>query len=99
MGSQVRADVTGPSISEMMKEVKGMLSKEITNDELKLAKQSISRSLPAYFETTQSTVATVGDLYLYDLPPDYYQDCRSASTPCSRPTSSQPPRPTFCLTR
>jgi zinc protease len=73
VGSQVRADVTGPSISEIVKEVKGMLSKEVTDDELKLAKESISRSLPAYFETTQSTVATVGDLYLYELPPDYYQ--------------------------
>jgi zinc protease len=74
VGSQVRTDVTGPAVSEIMKEVKGMLEKEVTDDELRLAKESISRSLPAYFQTTSSTVATIGDLYLFDLPPDYYQE-------------------------
>ena len=50
-----------------------MLDREITPDELKLAKESISRTLPAYFEGVQSTAGTIGDLYLFDLPPDYYQ--------------------------
>jgi zinc protease len=74
VGSAVRTDVTGPAVGEIMKEVKGMLAKEVSEEELRLAKESISRSLPAYFQTTQSTVATIGDLYLFDLPPDYYQE-------------------------
>jgi len=74
VGSQVRTDVTGPAVGEIMKEVKGMLEKPVSEEELRLAKESISRSLPAYFQTTQSTVATIGDLYLFDLPPDYYQE-------------------------
>jgi zinc protease len=69
----VRADATGGSIRESLKEARGMLEKEITPDELKLAKESVSRTLPAYFESVQSTVGTIGDLYLFDLPPDYYQ--------------------------
>jgi zinc protease len=73
-GSQVRTDVTGPAVGEIMKEVKGMLGKEVSEEELRLAKESISRSLPAYFQTPSSTVATIGDLYLFDLPPDYYQE-------------------------
>jgi zinc protease len=71
--SEVRVDATGKSIEESLKEAKGMLDKPVTPDELKLAKESIARSLPAYFQNTSSTAGTVGDLYLYDLPPDYYQ--------------------------
>jgi zinc protease len=74
LAAQVRADVTGASVSEMIKEAKGMLEKEVTPDELKLAKESISRALPAQFMTTQSTAGTIGSLFLYDLPPDYYQN-------------------------
>ena len=74
VNSQVRTDVTGPAVAEIMKEVKGMMAKEVSDEELRLAKESISRSLPAYFQTTSSTVATIGDLYLFDLPPDYYQE-------------------------
>ena len=73
MGTGVRTDVTGPAIGEVMKEVNGMMEKPVTEDELKLAKESIARSLPAYFETTSSTVATIANLHLFDLPPDYYQ--------------------------
>ena len=71
--TQVRVDATGASVRESLKEAKGMLEKPVTTDELKLAKESISRTLPAYFQNTSSTAGTVGDLYLYDLPPDYYQ--------------------------
>ena len=72
-GASVRTDVTGRSVEESFKEVNGMLKSEVSPDELKLAKESISRSLPALFETTGSTVGTIGTLYLFDLPPDYYQ--------------------------
>jgi zinc protease len=74
VGTQVRADVTGPSVAEIVKEVKGMLEREVSEEELRLAKESIARSLPALFQTSQSTAATIGDLYLFDLPPDYYQE-------------------------
>ena len=74
LAAQVREDATGASISEMIKEAKGMLEKEVTPEELKLAKESISRSLPAQFMTSQSTAGTIGSLFLYDLPPDYYQN-------------------------
>src|SRR5438552_17356879 len=74
LAAQVREDATGASINEMIKEAKGMLEKEVTPEELKLAKESISRSLPAQFMTSQSTAGTIGGLFLYDLPPDYYQE-------------------------
>ncbi|HYM82227.1 MAG TPA: pitrilysin family protein [Candidatus Limnocylindria bacterium] len=73
IGAAVQTAFTGPSIAEMLKEAKGMMANEVTPDELTLAKESISRSLPALFETTSSTVGTVGSLYLHDQPPDYYE--------------------------
>ncbi|MBW2715702.1 MAG: insulinase family protein [Deltaproteobacteria bacterium] len=71
--SSVRADVTGASVEQMLIEVEGMLQKEVTPAELELAKESISRTLPALFETTQRAVETVGELYVYDLPANHYE--------------------------
>jgi len=72
-GASVRTDATGPSVDELLKEVTKMRDGGVTEEELALAKESITRSLPANFETTGSTAGTMGGLYLYDLPLDYYQ--------------------------
>ncbi len=71
-GASVRTDATGRSVEESFKEIQSMLEKEVSPDELHLAKESLSRSLPALFETSESTVATIGTLFLFDLPADYY---------------------------
>jgi len=73
IGTSVRADVTGASIDEILKEVRGMVEKPVTDDELRMAKESTIRTLPANFQTTGTTAGTIATLYLYDLPPDYYQ--------------------------
>jgi zinc protease len=72
-GAAVRADATGPSIDEILKEVARMRDAGVTDDELKMAKDSMVRSLPANFETTFSTAGTLAQIYMYDLPLDYYQ--------------------------
>jgi zinc protease len=72
-GAAVRGDATGPSIEEILKEVTKIKDGGVTPEELKLAKESIVRSLPANFETTSSTAATMSGIYLFDLPLDYYQ--------------------------
>ena len=73
IGTSVRADVTGASIDEILKEVKIMTEKPVTDEELRMAKESTVRTLPALFQTTGSSAGTIATLYLYDLPPDYYQ--------------------------
>jgi zinc protease len=72
-GAGVRTDVTGPSIDEVLKEITKMRDAGVTDDELKMAKDSMVRSLPANFETTSSTAGTMAQIYLFDLPLDYYQ--------------------------
>jgi zinc protease len=73
IGTSVRTDVTGASIDEILKEVRGMVDRPVTDDELRMAKESTIRTLPANFQTTGATAGTIATLYLYDLPPDYYQ--------------------------
>ena len=72
-GAAVRGDVTGPSIEEVLKEVTKIRDGGVTAEELRMAKDSIVRSLPANFETTGSTAGTMASIYLFDLPLDYYQ--------------------------
>ena len=44
----------------------------MTPEELKSAKDSIAQSLPARFEHAAETVGTFAEIYVYDLPLDYY---------------------------
>ncbi len=69
----IRTDATAAAVKEVLKEVDGIAAAPVTADELKFARESISRSLPAAFQSTLSTAATIGNLHLYGLPPDYYQ--------------------------
>jgi zinc protease len=67
----VRTDVTAPALSEIARELTRMRD-GATPDELTLAKDSIVRSLPSQFETSGVVTSTTANLFLYDLPLDYY---------------------------
>jgi zinc protease len=73
LGASVRTDATGASIREMFKEVESIRQDPVTDEELRLAKDSIVRALPAMFETTESTVSTLGTLFLHELPLDFFE--------------------------
>ena len=72
VGSAVRTDVTLPAIQEIFKELHKMLETRVTDEELRLAKESFSRSLPSAFGTTENTVASISNMFIYGLPPDYF---------------------------
>ncbi len=69
----VRTDVTAPAVTEILNEIERMRTTLPTPEELALAKDSIARSLPGLFETTPQTASSIGQLFTYDLPPDYYR--------------------------
>jgi zinc protease len=56
----------------MLKEVGNMGSKPLSSEEMTQSKDSLVRSLPGDFETNQSTAATFGAIYVYDLGLDYW---------------------------
>ncbi|MFN8547742.1 MAG: pitrilysin family protein [Candidatus Eisenbacteria bacterium] len=71
--ASVRTDVSGAAIAEILKEYGGMSTRPPSVDELSLAKESLTQTLPAKFQTSDDLVGTIGQLYLLDLAPDYYQ--------------------------
>ena len=72
IAASVRTDVTGPAVSEIFKEVRGMLERPMTPAELANARNSQVLSLPGQFETNNSIVASLANIYIYDLGLDYY---------------------------
>jgi zinc protease len=72
-GAQVRTDVTAPAAQELMKELHGITTGPPTETEIQLAKNFSLQSLSGRFETNRSTSMLMGDLFIYDLPADYYR--------------------------
>jgi zinc protease len=73
----VRTDVTAPAVLETFNEIDRMRRTELSPDELIMAKNAFSLSLAGNFETTARTAQTVGELFIYDLPLNYYQSLPS----------------------
>jgi zinc protease len=78
LGATVRGDASGAAVRETLGEVERMLAAPMTPAELRMAKDSYARSLPAFFETSGSTVATIASLDLLDQPVDYYESLPAA---------------------
>jgi zinc protease len=68
----VRTDVTAPATSELFKELRRMRDTPMNADEMSLAKDSNTRSLPGRFERGTDAAASFAELFTYDLPLDYY---------------------------
>jgi zinc protease len=72
VGSGVRTDVTAPAVSEVFKEIRGMVDKPMSADELQRAKDSMAYSLPGAFESSANAVNNFSNVFIYDLGLDYY---------------------------
>jgi zinc protease len=72
VGTGVRTEVTADSVREIFGELERMRTAPFSVEELATAKDSIARSLPGLFETTPQTASSIGQLYVLDLPLDYY---------------------------
>ena len=72
-GAMVRSDVTGPAVRELFKELGRIRTEPLSAEELKMAKDSVIRSLPGQFESLGSTAGVVGELWTYKLALDYYR--------------------------
>jgi zinc protease len=71
-GGGIRTDATAPAITEIFKEFHRMMETPMTAEELSLAKDSQSRSLPGMFEASSGAAGALAELYLYNLPSDYF---------------------------
>jgi zinc protease len=73
VGSGIRTDATAPAVGELFKELDRIRTSAPSPEELKLAKGAFSLSLAGLFESSGQTAGTIGDLFVFDLPLDYYQ--------------------------
>jgi zinc protease len=70
--TQVRQDATAPAAEQLFKELDGIRTRPLTDTELSMAKDFIIRSLPGDFESARGVNGQLADLWLFDLPLDYY---------------------------
>ncbi|WP_050724262.1 M16 family metallopeptidase [Vulgatibacter incomptus] len=70
--SAVRADVTGPSLVEVFKELADIKTRPITAKELEAAREGTIRSIPGSFESVGGLASAAASLYWKDLPLDHY---------------------------
>jgi predicted Zn-dependent peptidase len=67
----VQTDKTSEALTEFFKELT-RIHETVPADELEKAKSSLSLALPRRFETTRAMAGSLSQLYLYDLPADFY---------------------------
>jgi zinc protease len=72
IASGVRTDVTAAAVDEIFKEVRGMVDKPVSTDELRKAKDSLANSLPGAFESSANAVNNFSNVFIYNLGLDYY---------------------------
>ena len=78
VATSVRTDVTAPAIREILKEIELMRTAPVTTQELETARDAFARSLPGLFETSSQTAASIGQLFVYELPLDYFNNLPGA---------------------
>jgi zinc protease len=68
----VQTDKTAEALAEFFKELDG-IRKPIPADELEKAKNYVALLLPRNFETTQSLAGSLAQMFVFNLPPDYFE--------------------------
>ncbi|HEV7968353.1 MAG TPA: pitrilysin family protein [Candidatus Acidoferrales bacterium] len=71
-GGGIRTDATAPAVTEILKEIHRMIDTPMKPEELSLAKDSQSRSLPGIFETNSGEAGALSELFVYNLARDYF---------------------------
>jgi zinc protease len=72
VSAPVAADRTGSAIEAMVRDAAGMISGDVTADELHLARDGRITALPGRFASVLGTLGEFMDLVYYDLPLTYF---------------------------
>jgi zinc protease len=76
IATAVQSEVSAAAISETLKEIEGMRTDEVPEDELSLATNYLDGVFPIRYETTSSIASALATLVVFDLPEDYYDTYR-----------------------
>jgi zinc protease len=72
----VRSDVTASAVREILREIDGMRSAPIDEEELTLATSYLDGVFPIRYETTAAIATALSNLVIHDLPEDFYDEYR-----------------------
>ena len=72
----VKSDVTGAAVSEILKEIDGLRSAEVGEEELTLATSYLDGVFPIRYETTAAIASALANLVIHGLPDNYYDAYR-----------------------
>ena len=70
--ASVQQDATGESVREILREIAAMREQPLSDAELAAARNAQLLSLPGQFETNADIGASLTELFVYGLAPDYY---------------------------
>lgn len=70
--ASVQQDATGASVREILREIAAMREQPLSQAELDAARNAQLLSLPGQFETNADIGASLTELFVYGLAPDYY---------------------------
>ncbi len=76
IATAVQSEVSAAAISETLKEIEGMRTDEVPEDELSLATNYLDGVFPIRYETTSSIASALATLVVFDLPEDFYDTYR-----------------------
>ena len=68
---------TGPAFEEVLREIEAMRTAPVTADEMTLARNALTLSLPLQFETAAQICGKVSRQRVFGLPDDYWETYRS----------------------
>lgn len=66
----VRQDVTGPALTELVKELSGLKERPITQKELESAREGLIRAIPSSFESVEGLGSSAASIYFKRRPLD-----------------------------
>jgi zinc protease len=73
VGTNVRTEVTAPALQELFNEMSRLREQPVSDAEMRFARTAFESSLVSLFESTGKMASTVGQMFAYELPLDYYQ--------------------------
>jgi zinc protease len=76
ISTAVESQVTAAALREIFLEMDRIRSKEVSSEELSLAKEYLEGVFPIRYETTAAIASALATLAIYDLPADYYDTYR-----------------------
>ena len=77
IATAVKSEVTSDAISEILKEIDGIRSEEVSAEELSLATSYLEGVFPIRYETTSSIASALATLVVFQLPERFYDDYRA----------------------